>query len=69
MKKTKTKKEMKAEKEELMKMKQDNLSKISAEMINPARMSHGEMKRLLEGVKAFKVKIKELDNKINNAKN
>ena len=68
MKKTKTKKELKEERENLMTMKQKNLDRIKEGMSSFSRMSHGEMKKLLEGVKVFKKKIDDLNRKIGDEK-
>ena len=68
MKKTKTKTDLKKEREKLISLRQDNLNKINAELSNPSGMSHGEMKKLLQGVRVFKAKIKELDKKIGDEK-
>ena len=68
MKKTKTKTDLKKEREKLISLRQDNLNKINAELSNPSGMSHGEMKKLLQGVRIFKAKIKELDKKIGDEK-
>tara|TARA_R110000751_G_scaffold165_3_gene751 strand:+ start:489 stop:698 length:210 start_codon:yes stop_codon:yes gene_type:complete len=68
MKKTKTKKDLKKERENLMTMKQKNLDRIKEGMSSSSRMSHGEMKKLLEGVKVFKKKINDLDKKIGDEK-
>ena len=68
MKKTKTKKDLKEERENLMTMKQKNLDRIKEGMSSSLRMSHGEMKKLLEGVKVFKKKINDLDKKIGDEK-
>tara|TARA_R100001460_G_scaffold28282_3_gene56697 strand:+ start:3978 stop:4187 length:210 start_codon:yes stop_codon:yes gene_type:complete len=68
MKKKKTKIDFKKEREKLLALKQDNLNKINAELSNPSGMSHGEMKKLLQGVRVFKLKIKELDKKIGDEK-
>ena len=69
MKKTKTKKELKEERENLMTMKQKNLDRIKEGMSSFSRMSYGEMKKLLEGVKVFKKKIDDLNRKIGDEKN
>ncbi len=68
MKKTKTKKDFREEREKTLSLKQDNLNKINDELSNPSGMSHGEMKKLLQGVRVFKAKIKELDKKIGDEK-
>ena len=52
-----------------MTMKQKNLDRIKEGMSSFSRMSHGEMKKLLEGVKVFKKKIDDLDKKIGDEKN
>ena len=53
----------------LIEMKEKNQKRIKEEMMNSTRMSHGEMEKLLTGIRVFKSQIKALEIKIKNDKN
>tara|TARA_B110000444_G_scaffold209582_1_gene204469 strand:- start:438 stop:647 length:210 start_codon:yes stop_codon:yes gene_type:complete len=69
MKKKKTKKDLEKEMLNLIEMKEKNQKRIKEEMMNSTRMSHGEMEKLLTGIRVFKSQIKALEIKIKNDKN
>jgi hypothetical protein len=68
MKKIKTKKQLELDLKSIVDIKNANLKRVSDEMRTPSGMSHGEMKKILQGVKVFKSKIKVLEAKIKNEK-
>ena len=68
MKKKKTKKDLEKEMLNLIEMKEKNQKRIKDEMMNSSRMSHGEMKKLLTGIRVFKSQINALEIKIKNDK-
>tara|TARA_R110000772_G_scaffold74701_1_gene162647 strand:- start:3320 stop:3529 length:210 start_codon:yes stop_codon:yes gene_type:complete len=69
MKNKKTKKDLEKEMLNLIEMKEKNQKRIKDEMMNSSRMSYGEMKKLLTGIRVFKSQINALEIKIKNDKN